>query len=46
MEVTEKREPVALYQVPLLPELEVKSLIISSFPQLALNLQHIQLRKK
>lgn len=35
-----------LYQVPLLPELEVKTLIINSLPQLHLSLEHIQLRKK
>jgi hypothetical protein len=42
----EKRVPVVLYQVPLLPELEVKSLIIASLPTLKLSLEHITLRNK
>jgi hypothetical protein len=33
MEATDKREIIVLYEFPLLPELEVKSLIISSLPQ-------------
>lgn len=33
MEGSDKREPVVLYEVPLLPEQEIKGLIIKALPQ-------------
>ena len=46
MEATQRRLPIALYEVPLLPELEIKSLIIKALPQAQLSLEDIKLRKK
>lgn len=46
MEETNKREHVILYEVPLLPEAEVRLLIISSLPQAKLTPEDIKLRKK
>ena len=46
MEGGDKREPIVLYEVPLLPEQEVKGLIIKALPQGDLSPQHVVLRKK
>ena len=46
MESGEKREPIVLYEVPALPELEVKTLIINALPQVDLAPKDIILRKK
>lgn len=46
MEPTDKRQTIALYEFPLVPELEVKSWIIKGLPQADLSPQHIYLRKK
>jgi len=46
MENSERRDPVILHQVPLLPELEAKTLIIAAFPNANLAVDNIQLIKK
>lgn len=46
MELGERREPIVLYEVPFLPELEVKSLIINALPQAELTIKDIILRRK
>jgi hypothetical protein len=46
METNERREPVILHQVPLLPGLQAKTLIIESLPLLQLSPEHIQLLRK
>jgi hypothetical protein len=37
MESPDRREPVILYEVPLLPEAEIKSLISKALPQAQLS---------
>lgn len=46
MKSNETREPVVLHQVPVLPELEAKALIIRLLPQATLRTEDILLRRK
>ena len=46
MESTERRSPVALYEVPLLPELELKSLIMKALPKAELSPTNFIFHKK
>lgn len=46
MESGERREPIVLYGVPLLPELEVKTLIINALPQADVAPKDLTLKKK
>ena len=43
---SDRRNPITLSEVPLLPEPEIKSLIIKALPQAMLSPEHIKLRKK
>lgn len=46
MEAEEGREPIILHLVPLLPEQQLKALIIDSLPELKLTPAHIRLTRK